>query len=365
MLILAQLRRLSSSPAAKRLGSLALACWFAYFAWQVVGGTFTDLPYHLDTLGIDGRIYYRAGATLLAGGDPWSAYASTNTWPPSSLHIHFFFTGPPPTALAFAPFGWIPETPFLVGWMLLTLGAAIYTLRRLKLPIWWLLFPPLVQGILAANPHILCLALLLSGSSWLRALAVPMKAYAVIPMVTERQWRAIALVAVGAGVSLLVFWPLWAQYVADYAGVSDWIAGATHGGFSATRDPRLWAVTAVAIGLLATVDQRAAGWLAVPALWPDTQYFYATFALPLRSPWLAAALALAWNRGDALTPWLIVAYSAIRLGRGRVWGKTGNGRGAARRSMGRLRSGWVGPGQGDDVNRNPERTNGTAESQQP
>ena len=90
-------------------------------------------------------------------------------------------------------------------------------------------------------------------------------------------------------VSLALFWPLWSQYFADYSQIQNWITEATHGCFSAARDPRLFVVTEVAVGALALIDLRAAGWLAVPALWPAAQFFYATFALPLRSPWLAAA----------------------------------------------------------------------------
>jgi hypothetical protein len=35
--------------------------------------------------------------------------------------------------------------------------------------------------------------------------------------------------------------------------------------------------------------------------------------LPLRSPWLAAALAIGVHRADAGVPWAIIAYVVIRL----------------------------------------------------
>jgi hypothetical protein len=297
----------------RRIGSALLFAWFAYWTWQVIGDTFSAWPYHLDTVGTDGRLYFRAAQTWLAGGDPWTAYVAQNTWPPSGAYVHFLFTGPPPTVLGFVPFAWMPESIFVVGWLGLTFGAAVYALRRLHLPIWWLMFPPLAQGILVANPHIVCLALLLSGSNMLRALAAPMKAYAVIPMLGERQWRALGILVLAGVASLVLFWPLWSQYIADYKATQEWIVWATHGGFSATRDPRLFAVTAIAIGALALIDSRAAGWLAIPALWPASQFFYATFALPLRSPWLAAALAVGSTRASAVVPWVIVAYVAVRV----------------------------------------------------
>ncbi len=171
----------------------------------------------------------------------------------------------------------------------------------------------MAQAVFVGNPHVVCLALILSGSSALRALAPAAKAYAVVPMVVERQWRALALFALAGAFSVVIFWPLWRQYGADFAHVQAWITNATWGGFSATRDPRLFGVVAVALGALALIDRRAAGWLAVPALWPAAEYFYATFALPLRSPWLVAVLAVPASQTAAFVPWTIVAYVLVRI----------------------------------------------------
>ncbi len=300
-------------------GHFALALWFAYWAWRTVEGVFWDWPAHLDIVGINGRLYYRAAATFVAGGNPWTAVGAQtleNTWPPSGAFVTSAFVGPPPTVLAFVPFVWIPEWIFVPLWLGVTAVAAVYVIRRLRLPIWWMLFPPLVSGIEVGNPHIVALALLLCGSNRLRWLAAPMKAYAVIPMVTERQWRALGILGVAGVVSVVAFWPLWHQYITGYAQMQDWLLGATLGGFSAASDPRLFTLAAVAIAALALIDRRAAGWLAVPALWPATQYFYSTFALPLRSPWLMAMLAVGGHRADALVPWAIIAYA---IGRVTLW----------------------------------------------
>jgi hypothetical protein len=137
--------------------------------------------------------------------------------------------------------------------------------------------------------------------------------YAVLPMIGERQWRALGLFALAAALSVVILWPLWAQYATDYAHIQAWIANATWGGFSASRDRRLFVVVGAALGALALIDRRAAGWLAVPALWPAAEYFYATFALPLRSPWLVAILAVPGTQADAFVPWAIVAYVVVRL----------------------------------------------------
>lgn len=308
----------------RTLGQVALFGWFAFWTWQVNKGVLFELPYHLDTLGIDGRLYYRAAETWLSGGDPWTAYTITNTWPASGGYIHFLFTGPPPTVLVFAPFTILPEEVFVVGWFVVTVAAGIYTLRRLSLPIWWLAFPPLAQGILVANPHVVALALLLSSSTLLRALAAPVKAYAAIPLIAERRWRAFAIMAALVGLSALPFLGLWTLYAHDYGQIQSWLMNATHGGFSAARDPRLFAFVAVILAALALIDRRAAGWLAVPALWPAAQYFYASFLLPLRSVWLAVIVAAAWGpslvwggspRLAAIVPWAVAAYGVTRLAR--------------------------------------------------
>src|ERR1700690_2282397 len=121
-------RRVRILAIGRRVAPFGLAVWFAYFAWRTVGGILTDWPAHLDTVGVDGRLYYRAAQTWVAGGDPWTASSAqtfTNTWPPSGGMIPFNFTGPPPTVLAFVPFVWIPETLFVVGWLALTVADAL------------------------------------------------------------------------------------------------------------------------------------------------------------------------------------------------------------------------------------------------
>lgn len=294
-------------------GQLALAVWFAYWGWQTIRPYFEVFPYHLDLIGFDARIYLHGGQAWLAGGDPWTAFALQHSWSSGAADVPYYFTGPPPTVLAFAPFAWLPDGAFTAGWMALTIGSALYTFRRLHLPYWWVMFPPMAQAVFVGNPHVVCLALLLSGSSVLQALAPAAKAYAVLPMIGERQWRALGIIAVAGALSVIVFWPLWLQYAVDYPQVQAWISNATWGGFSATRDLRLFAIVAAALAALAVIDFRAAGWLAVPALWPAAEYFYATFALPLRSPWLAAALAVPATQASAFVPWTIVAYVIVRL----------------------------------------------------
>jgi hypothetical protein len=281
-------------------GAVALFGWFAYWARDACWSIPTD-----GRLGIDGRIYYRAAQAWLEGHDPWAAGVPVDGF-------RFDFAGPPPTVLAFAPFAVLPEDVFNVLWLGLSLAAAVYTLRRVHLAIWWLLFPPLAQGLLVGNPQVVCLGVLLAGSDWLRSLAVPLKAYAALPMLAERRWRALGILAAASAVSMALWPGLWLTYASEFGAISTRIAAESFGGFSATRDTNLLIVTVAAVGALALIDLRSAGWLAVPALWPSSQFFYSAFALPVMSPILAVGLAVD-QRG--LPAEVICVYAAWRFTR--------------------------------------------------
>ncbi|HVA85622.1 MAG TPA: hypothetical protein VNF73_04790, partial [Candidatus Saccharimonadales bacterium] len=57
----------------------------------------------------------------------------------------------------------------------------------------------------------------------------------------------------------------------------------------------LYGLVTALILLVAVRDVRAAGWLAVPLLWPGAEYHYATFALPVArrlSIWIIAIATL-------------------------------------------------------------------------
>ena len=59
------------------------------------------------------------------------------------------------------PFALIPEGIGLAIFLGASIAVVALALRRLGLPLWWLLFPPMMEGIAAANPQILILGLLL------------------------------------------------------------------------------------------------------------------------------------------------------------------------------------------------------------
>jgi hypothetical protein len=254
------------------------------------------------TLGLDARIYYHGSAAWLAGQDPWSAGAYLG-------ERLFSYAGLPPTTILLAPLTVLPEELFVWLWLVLSVVAAIVVVRTLRLPLAWMTYPPLLYGVLAANPHVVVLALVLAGGTGGGALAAILKVVAVPPLVGERRWRAIGLATVAIMATILFAPGLWTSFLHQAGTVADAIHAESGGGVSAWGQPVLFPATVAALALLALVDLRAACWLAVPALFPTTQYYYAMFALPV-DPFLAAAMAFPWPGVPAL---VTIAYAVVRL----------------------------------------------------
>jgi hypothetical protein len=232
----------------------------------------------------------------LAGGDPWSVSVG-----------EFHFAGLPPTVVAFAPFTLLPVDTAVILWLVLSAGAAVFVVRHLRLPWYWLLFPPLLQGVTVANPHVLILALLLAGHPAMEGLAAALKGYALVPVAIRLRWRGVVATGTLGLVLVAIFPGLWLVYVRDFPTISAQLAHDAAGGFSATWLGEVLVIPALAaLSALWFVDRDAAGWLAVPALWPASQYLYASFVMPIRSAALAAALAIP-TRG--WTPLVITAYA--------------------------------------------------------
>jgi len=148
----------------------------AYWTWQILRFYFESFPYHMDMVGFDSRIYLHAAQTWLGAaihgphshfGIPGAAETSRTTSP--VLRRRFCSSCRPPGCRTACSRG---------GWMALTIGSAFYSLWRLRLPLWWILFPPLAQAVFVGNPHVVCLALILCGWEGLRILAPAAKAYA-------------------------------------------------------------------------------------------------------------------------------------------------------------------------------------------
>lgn len=253
---------------ADRVGRLLLPAWFLVASgvtlWQFA---------NLGFLAIDARLYRFAAAQVLAGGDPWAVHPDGTA-----------FAGPPPTLLFYLPFGLLPE-PIAVGAMMgIGLLAAVWAVRRLGLPAWWLCFPPLFEAVIVGNPDSLVLALLLARGP-VAGLAAGLKVYALIPLVLARRWTAVALALLVALASL----PLLPAFLASLGSVSTVLDRQT-AHLSAWGT---WLVVPTVLALI-MLRRRGAEWLVVPALWPATQRHYAAMSLPAvrRSPIGAALMSL-------------------------------------------------------------------------
>lgn len=253
-----------------------------------------------EVLAIDARHYQRAAAAWLAGGDPWAVTESGVT-----------YAAGPHTLLFYAPTSVLPLALSVAVWMALGIVASIWLVRRLRLPLWWLAFPPLAHALWNGNPQPIALALLVLGGSIGAALAVGIKLYAALALV----FRPRALIV--AGTVLLVTLPLlpWQTYVADGFGVSSHLEGAWNG--SAWRYPILLPPTLLALWIL---RDRGAEWLSVPAAWPATQFYYVGMAMPVvvGRPLVAAAFALPVPLMVPIVA-MIMAGLELRRDRSVVW----------------------------------------------
>ena len=281
-----------------------LPVWFGVFA----AVHFLDIVPE-GRIGFDARIYRNASAAWLAGGDPWSAAISLPEGP-------FHFAGLPPTVLAFAPVTLVPEGWTGVIGFLVAAVAAIWIVRRLGLPLWWLLFPPLVQGVLLGQPGIFVLALLLTRLPLLEALAAALKIYALLPLLSMNRSRGVLAVALLFTASLILASDLWIEWASQSAAVANRLVDEVAGGVGMTAEPWLVPLTVLALVVIARFDRRATGWLAVPAVWPSSQFHYPVMALPVIRALPAAAFAVPIPGMSAvavlLHAWLVVRDAGER-----------------------------------------------------
>lgn len=130
-------------------------------------------------------------------------------------------------------------------------------------------------------------------AGWLAdSFSVALKVYAIIPLLGEKQWRRLVLAGVVTVASILIAPSLWISYAEHFGAISARLAQETEGGYSAFYYPVVLIPTALAILFLWRLDPKAAALLAVPALWPSSEFHYATFAQPVMTPLLAIMLAI-------------------------------------------------------------------------
>ena len=242
-----------------------LAVWFAVISAMRLSVLITG------EAGFDARLYLKATRAWLDGVDPW-VFIDTQR-----------FAAPPPTLIPLAPIAILPEQLGIAVMIVLATVGAVATVRILHLPWWWILFPPFLDAAWNGNPQNLLVPLILLGAG---PLAVFLKIYAVVPVTLTLRWRALLVTAVLLAVTAPIL--PWASYIAQFGDLSDALATQSDGGLSATAIP--WLIPVALIALLFVGRERAA-WLAVPALWPTTQWYYSTLAVPALTPLAAAVIA--------------------------------------------------------------------------
>ena len=126
--------------------------------------------------------------------------------------------------------------------------------------------------------------LILVGAGPIAAL---LKVYAIVPIALTLRWRAL-LVTAGVLLVTAPFLP-WASYLRQFSDLSAVLATQSDGGLSATAIPLLIPIGVVALALC---GRERAAWLAVPVLWPSTQWYYSTLAMPALTAIGAALMAI-------------------------------------------------------------------------
>jgi hypothetical protein len=281
---------------ARLIGTL----WVIVPIWFVVISLIRLSVLVTDTPGYDGMLYRTATVSWMQGLDPWAAPVEGAA-----------FAAPPPTLLAMVPFALVPEPVARIVLLVLGVVASVWMIRRLKLPIWWLAFPPLVDGLYIGNPHIFIAPLLVAG---LTPVAGFLKLYALAVPALRLEMRALVI----TGVLLIVTIPLlpWGQFLSEWPQINDALrrqAGGT--GFSVWATP--WLLP-IALAAAVLIGRERLAWLSVPVFWPYTQWYYAAMALPGVTP--LAAMALATPVAGATTLALVIAVVELYV-RGRSTGR--------------------------------------------
>jgi hypothetical protein len=242
-------------------------------------------------LGIDFSIYREAAIAMLAGHDPYAVTVQG-----------FAFAGTPPALLAFVPAALLPTPVAMPVYAAVFVAAWLTAVRALRLPVWWLMFPPVVEALTILNPDALLVVLLIGGSS-AAGVAVMLKSYAAVPLALQGRWKALALGALLSAITL----PLWIPYLQGAATINAALAQQSDGGLSAWGQ---WLAVPTVIALLA-LRGRGASWLVVPALWPYSQFHYAAIAVPYARK--SALVAFLLSFANPLFPAIAVILEAVRV----------------------------------------------------
>jgi hypothetical protein len=279
--------------------------WVLAGAFAAISGTLlaaTPLRDGGPWLGWDAVLSTDAARALVAGGNPYAASLSGVS-----------FTALPTSLLPYLPFVAFPDELVATMWVAIGMLSALYSVRRLGLPSRWLFFPPLVIGMASGSSAPLVLALLVRAGVAndvrgivANAAAIVARPYAAIPTLLLGRWRAAALATDVALVTAPVL--AWSWYLTQLPSISQAASSQANGGLSAAISPGM--ILIAAVGLIA-LGRRRAAWLIVPALWPDSQFAYASIAMPVLAEMPIVALALASPATPGLIGFALAAQSGV------------------------------------------------------
>jgi hypothetical protein len=247
----------------------------------------------------DAQLYVAASRAWLAGGNPWTVEFQG-----------ILYAAPPPSLVLLAPFAALPGDS---GWILLGLlcvTGAVLTVRMLHLPWWWLLFPPLVMAALSGNVQALLIPLILVRAGGLGGM---LKVYGIVPDVILGRWLPVLSLTVMALVTA-PFLP-WGYFLAHAGEINAVLAEQSHYGFPAQVSILL---APLALAAMWVVGRERAAWLAVPALWPSQQWYYATLAMPARSALAAFVISLPLDGSGTLALLVLAAVELWKRRRART-----------------------------------------------
>lgn len=242
-----------------------------------------------DSPGADGSLYREAAAAWLSGVDPWSVG-------PSAAH----FSGSPSTILVFVPTALLPDAVWRPASFLLDIVLAILVLRRLRLGLWWLAYPPISIAIFLGQPGIVVLALLVLGGAWL---APSIKMYGLLPLVVGRRWGAVLAALLFLACLVLVAPGLWLEWVRRLPELTGRLYAELHD----SPDVLLSVTGAAALVVIWRLRPRVAPWLSIAALWPTWEYHNAIYSLPTLNPILLLGQTLVEGRV------VVIAYAGWLL----------------------------------------------------
>jgi hypothetical protein len=276
-----------------RVGGLRRIAWLIPASWfAVISALRLSALVGLGAPGYDGMLYRDATLRWLAGGDPWVLRSGDAV-----------FGAPPPTLIAMLPFAALPDSVARAALVGLGFAASVWVIRRLRLPLWWLLYPPLVEGMFIANPHVFVVPLLVAGGG---PLAVFVKVYAGPVLGLLFRWRSLAL-TLALGLATLPLLP-WALFLERWPQVNAVLASQSRGGLSVLATPWLLPV-AIAAAIL--IGRERLAWWVVPVFWPYTQWYYASMILPAATPLAAMAIAAPVSGASTLAIVLAVVELAV------------------------------------------------------